>query len=106
MTIMQAKEIGSAFTFQPGGQGKAVFKTIDNGQYAIAAKNIVLENAKTGDIVEVGDATPISSKTLFEYNMVLPVDRLNKTLPGIISTFFGKRGTFADKNQWIVKFKV
>jgi|DEB0MinimDraft_6_1074348.scaffolds.fasta_scaffold87130_2 hypothetical protein len=106
MKIMQANEIGSTYTFQPGGKGKAVYKTLDNGQYAIAAKNIVMENAKTGDVVELGDATPISSKELFEYNMMLPANRLNKTLPGIVGDFFGNRGTFSDKDQWTVKFKV
>ena len=106
MKIMQASEIGSTYTFQPGGKGKAVYKTLDNGQYAIPAKSIVMENAKTGDTADIGDATPISSKDLFEYNMTMPVNRLDQTLPGMVGQFFHSRGTFSDKDQWTVKFKV
>ena len=106
MATIQANLIGSTYTYQPGGKGKAVYKTLDKGQYAIAAKNIVMENAKTGESVELGDATPLSSKDLFEYHMTLPVNRLDATLPGMVGDFFHSRGGFSDKDQWTVKYKV
>lgn len=106
MATIPANEIGSTYTFQPGGKGKAVYKTLDNGQYAIAAKNVVMENAKTGERVEIGDAVPISSKSLFEYKMVMSVSDLDKTLPGMVGQFFHARGTFSDKDRWTVKYKV
>ena len=106
MKIMQASEIGSTYTYQPGGKAKAVYKTLDSGQYAIKAKSVIMENAKTGDTVEIGDATPVSSKELFEYNMTMPANRLDQTLPGIVGQFFHDRGTVSDKDQWTVKFKL
>lgn len=106
MATIQANLIGSTYTYKAGGKGKAVYKTLDNGQYAIPAKNVVMENAKTGESIEIGNATPLSSKDLFEYNMTLPVNRLDATLPGMVGQFFHGRGTFSDKDQWTVKYKV
>ena len=102
---IQAESIGSTYTYLPGGKAQAVYKTLDNGQYSVKAKNMVMENAKTGERISIGDTTPVSSKELFEYNMVMPRARLDETLPGKIGTFFRERGTFSDKDQWIVKYE-
>lgn len=106
MTTIPANQIGSTYTFQPGGKGKAVYKTLDNGQYAVAAKSVVMENAKTGETIALGDTSPVSSKELFEYNMTMSITRLDQTLPGMVGQFFSDRGTFSDKDQWTVKYKV
>lgn len=101
---MKASEIGSTLTHEPGGRGRAIWKTLDKGQYAIAAKNIVMENAKTGETFTLGDSTPVSSKELFEYQMEMPKARLEETLPGIVGNFFARRGTWSDKKEWTVKY--
>ena len=103
-STIQASAIGSTYTYLAGGKAQAVYKTLDNGQYAIKAKNMVMENAKTGERIPIGDTTPVSSKELFEYQMVMSQSRLNETLPGKIGTFFTERGTFSDKDQWILKY--
>jgi hypothetical protein len=102
---ISAADVGSTLTHEKGFKATAVYKTLDRGQYAIAAKNIVMENAKTGETFELGDAEPVSSKELFEYQMTMPRDRLNATFPGVVGSFFASRGSWADKDQWIVKFK-
>ena len=102
--VMQASQIGSTFTHMPGHRGKAVYKTLDKGQYAIAAKKVTMENTRTGASVELGDTTPVSSKNLFEHQMLMPKDTLMKTLPGMVGEFFASRGTWDDKAEWNVKF--
>jgi hypothetical protein len=102
--IMQASEVGSTLTHEKGFKGKAVFKTIDRGQYAIKAKNIIMENAKTGEKIELGGCTPVSAKELFAANMVLPRTRLQETFPGVVDEFFAGRGTWSDKDEWIVNY--
>lgn len=103
--VMKASEIGSTFTHLPGHQAKAVFKTLDKGQYAIKAKNVVMENAKTGEVVELGDAVPVSSKELFQYGMEMPKHKLAATFPGMVGEFFAEIGTWKDKDLWLVKYK-
>lgn len=102
--VMQASEVGSTFTHMPGHRGKAVYKTLDKGQYAIAAKNVVMENTRTGEVIQLGDTNPLSSKDLFEHQMLMPKDHLMKTFPGMIGEFFANRGTWDDKKEWNVKF--
>ena len=102
--VMKASEIGSTLTHMPGNRGKAVFKTLDKGQYAIASKNVTMENAKTGEIVNLGNSEPVFAKELVEYNMLMPKDKLIKTLPGMVGKFFESRGTWSDKEEWNVKF--
>lgn len=101
---MKASDVGSTLTHEPGGRGRAIWKTLDRGQYAIAARNIVMENAKTGETFALGDSTPVSSKELFEYQMQMPKARLEGTLPGIVGNFFAERGTWSDKGEWTVKY--
>lgn len=103
-TVLEVSNIGSAFTYKPDYMGLAVYKTLDKGQYGIKAKNVTLENRRTREQVKLGDTTPISSKELFEYRMVVPRERLENTLPGMIGTFFNTIG-WDRKNEWIVKFK-
>lgn len=101
---MKAEDVGSTLTHEPGGRGRAIWKTLDKGQYAIAAKNIIMENAKTGETFELGDSTPVSSKELFEYQMQMPKARLESTFPGVVGNFFAGRGTWSDKGEWTVKY--
>lgn len=101
---MKASEVGSTLTHEPGGRGRAIWKTLDKGQYAIEAKNVVMENAKTGETFGLGDSTPLSSKELFEYQMEMPKARLEATLPGMVGNFFAARGTWSDKAEWTVKY--
>ena len=102
--IMKASDVGSTLTHKPNHRAKAVYKTLDKGQYAIEAKNIVMENAKTGEEWEIGNATPVFAKELIEYEMLMPKHRLEKTLPGVVGKFFADRKTWADKDEWNVKF--
>lgn len=102
-TILEVSSISSAFTYMPDYMAKAMFKTLDKGLYAINAKNVVLENRKTLEKVKLRNTTPISSKELFEYKMLVPRERLENTLPGIISEYFSEIG-WEHKKEWIVKF--
>ena len=104
MKIMKASDIGSTLTHKPAGRAMAVYKTLDRGQYAIEAKNIVMENTKTGEEWELGSSTPLYSKELMEYQMLMPKFRLEETLPGIVAKFFEGSKTWADKDEWNVKF--
>jgi hypothetical protein len=88
----------------PGNRGKAVYKTLDKGQYAISAKNVMMENTRTGETITLGETDPVYAKDLIEYQMLMPKDRLMKTLPGIVGEFFASRGTWDDKKEWNVKF--
>ena len=101
--IIEVSEIGSAFTYKPNFTGLAVYKTLDKGQYAIAAKNVTLENRFTKEKVSLGKTTPLSSKQLFEYKMLVPRDELLKTLPGMIGDFLTVVG-FSKKHEWIIKY--
>lgn len=103
-TILEVSSIGAAFTYKPNYMGRAIYKTLDRGQYAIKAKNVVLENRVTKEKVKLGDTTPISSKELFEFNMLVPREQLEATLPGMIGNFFNRIG-WNKKTEWIVKFK-
>ena len=102
--VLKASDIGSTLTHKPNNRAKAVFKTLDKGQYAIEAKNIMMENTKTGEVWELGSSTPLYSKELMEYQMLMPKDRLSETLPGVVGEFFASRGTWADKDDWNVKY--
>ena len=102
--VMKASDIGSTLTHKPAGRGLAVFKTLDQGQYAIQAKNIKMENAKSGEVWELGSSTPVYAKELVEYKMLMPKDRLMETLPGMVGEFFASRGTWADKDEWNVLY--
>lgn len=101
-TVMLATEVGSTFTYKENYMGKAVYSTLDKGQYAIDAK-VKLTNRQTGEVVKLGVTTPIKAKELFEYQMVMPQERLDKTLPGMIGTFFNNR--HSEKNQWVISLK-
>lgn len=101
-TVIQASEIHSTLTHMPGNRGRAIFKTLDSGQYAVSAKSIVMENTKTGEKINLGESKPVSSKELFEYQMLLPKERLMNTFPGIVGEFFAQRGTWGDKKDWNV----
>jgi len=102
--IIEVSDIGSAFTYKPNNTGLAVYKTLDKGQYAIAAKNVTLENRFTKEKVSLGSTTPLSSKELFEYKMNVPRDQLLKTLPGMIGSFLTEINGFKKKHEWIVKY--
>ena len=104
MKIMKTSDIGSTLTHKPAGRAMAVYKTLDRGQYAIEAKNIVMENTKTGEEWELGSSTPLYSKELMEYQMLMPKFRLEETLPGIVAKFFQNIKTWSDKDEWNVKF--
>jgi hypothetical protein len=103
-TVIKASDVGSTLTHKPNNRAKAVFKTLDQGQYAIEAKNILMENVKTGEVWELGSSTPVYSKELIEYQMLMPKDRLLETFPGIVGKFFESRGTWSDKDEWNVKY--
>lgn len=102
--IMHASEIGSTLTYQEGYKGKAVYKTLDRGHYAIEANNIIMENAKTGEKFKLGNCKPISSKKLFASNMTLPQSELLQTFPGLIQKFFTERGSWSDKTEWMINY--
>lgn len=102
--ILEVSEIGSAFSYKPNGMALAVYKTLDRGLYSIKAKNAVLINRFTQEKIKLGDSVPVSSKELFEYKMLLPKERLEMTLPGMIGKYFNTVG-WAKKNEWVVKFK-
>jgi hypothetical protein len=104
--IMHATEVGSSLTYEKGHKGKAVYKTLDRGQYAIEANDIIMENAKTGEKIELGNCKPISSKKLFAANMTLPESELHQTFPGMVNKFFTKRGSWGDKSVWMVNYSV
>lgn len=103
--VIEAEDIGSTYKHLPGGKGRAIFKTLDRGQYAIAGKNVTMVNAKTDERIVLGDIKPLSSKKLFEHNMILPGSRLDQTLPGMIGVFFRARGTWDDAKEWTVQFE-
>jgi hypothetical protein len=103
--IIEAEDIGSTYKHMPGGKGKAIFKTLDRGQYAIDGKNVTMVNAKTDERVVLGDIRPLSSKKMFEHNMILSGSRLDQTLPGMIGVFFRKRGSWNDVKEWTVEFE-
>jgi ribosomal protein S17 len=104
--IMHATEVGSSLTYEKGHKGKAVYKTLDRGQYAIEANDIIMENAKTGKKIELGNCKPISSKKLFAANMTLPQTELLQTFPGLIQKFFTNRGLSGDKDAWMVNYSI
>lgn len=104
--IIHATEVGSTLTYQKGSKGLAVYKTLDRGQYAIEANDIIMENAKTGEKVELGNCTPISSRKLFAANMILPQNELLQTFPGLIQKFFTNRGLSGDKDAWMVNYSI
>lgn len=102
--VMKASDVGSALTHRPGHMGRAVFSTLEKGQYAINAKNIVMENARTGETVNIGDCNNVRATELFASNMELPKRRLANTFAGTVGNFFGQRGTWRDKDEWIVNY--
>ena len=104
-TVMKASDVGSTLTHKPGQRGRAAYKTLDKGQYAIETKSVMMENTRTGEVIDIGPTTPVYAKELVEYNMLMPKERLNKTLPGVVGEFFAERGTWSDKEEWNVKFK-
>ena len=101
--VMMASNIGSTFTYKENNMGQAVYSTLDKGQYAINAKSITLKNRVTGEVVKLGKSTPLFSKELFEFQMLIPREKLEKTLPGIIGNFFMNR--HAEKPDWIITYK-
>lgn len=101
-TVMLATEVGSTFTYKENYMGRAVYSTLDKGQYAINAK-VKLTNRQTGEVVKLGSTTPIKAKELFEYQMLMPRERLEQTLPGMVGSFFNKRHN--EKNQWVISLK-
>jgi hypothetical protein len=100
--VMEAREVGSTFTYKENNMGKAVYKTLDRGQYAIDAKQVKMINRVTGEEVKLGPTTPVKAKELFEYNMLFPRERLEKTLPGLVGTFFLQ--DHSEKNNWVVNY--
>lgn len=100
--VMLAVDVGSTFTYKENNMGKAVYKTLDRGQYAINAKQVKMINRVTGEEVKLGPTTPVSSKELFEYNMLFPRERLEKTLPGMVGLFFLR--DHSQKGDWIVNY--
>lgn len=102
--MIPVKDIGSTYTYEKNGVGKAIYKTLDKGQYAISAKHIVLENLKTGEVVKLNDATGIKSQDLFKYDMLIPLAKLDATLPGRIGEYFRDIG-FDRKAEWVVTYK-
>ena len=70
--VMKASDIGSTLTHKPAGRGLAVFKTLDQGQYAIQAKNIKMENAKSGEVWELGSSTPVYASPKAELESIDP----------------------------------
>lgn len=102
--VIQATNVGSTYRHEPGYKGRAVFSTLERGQYAIRAKEIVMENAKTNEVVSLGSSSPVTAKELFQYGMVMPKSRLDSTFAGKVGSFFSSRGSWKDKNEWIVKY--
>jgi hypothetical protein len=102
--VMKASDVGSALKHLPGHMGRAVFSTLEKGQYAINAKSIVMENARTGETFNVGSCSNVKAKELFASNMELPKRRLESTFAGVVGEFFASRGTWKDKGEWIVKY--
>lgn len=103
--IIEAEDIGSTYKHLPGGKGKAIFKTLDRGQYYIPGDKVTMVNAKTDERVVLGSVKPLSSKKLFEHNMILSSSRLDKTLPGMIGVFFRQRGSWSDAKEWTVEIE-
>jgi len=101
--VMSATDVGSTFTYKKNYMGRAVYSTLDKGQYAINAKNVILKNRVTGEEVKLGKTTPLSSKELFEFQMLILREKLEKTLPGMIGNFFMNR--HVEKSNWIITYK-
>lgn len=103
--VIEYSDIGSTYTYKKNYLGQAVWSTLDKGQYAIDASSVVLKNRLTNETVKLEPTEPISAKTLFDYNMLLPREALEKTLPGMVGKYFMTVGMPENKNEWVVEIK-
>jgi len=106
--VMELTEINSAYKHEPNKLGLVPFSVLDSGQLQMAARNIVLRSRNTNETIKLGDATPISTKRVFENNRKLAKVELDKTFPAMVKGYFFNKFKKlpVDQNAWVVEYTV
>jgi hypothetical protein len=106
-TRMDLATTSSSYRHKTGVLGRMIDKTINNGLYTTAAKNIKVFDRHERIKYELGDAIPLEIDEIYDYGKVLPKAILDKTLGGILYNLkvaFGATKN-REKERYLVTFE-